>query len=356
MRLPIHIVTGFLGSGKTTLLKRLLATPAFADTAVLVNELGEIALDHELLERVDESTVVLAGGCLCCAVRNDLSETIRDLLSRRERGEIPRFRQVVIETTGLADPGPIVRTLVAEPVLRHHVRCGSVIVTLDALHGEGELDRHAESMRQLAAADFVIITKTDLASDRQAAAVEDRARLLNPVARIARSSSDDVPALLDQFAQEAAGEFFIAGPGAGDRMAASDALRHGADSHAHDADRVLAICVTASTPVDWSAFGLWLSMLLHCHGPRVLRTKALLHVAGLEVPVLVESVQYTAHAPVHLPRWPSADQRSRIVVIVDGLSRASIEQSLAAFCNIEVPGGADLTPVPSAGTAEVAYG
>ena len=355
MRLPVHIVTGFLGSGKTTLLKRLLASPAFADSAVLVNELGEIALDHELIERVDESTVVLAGGCLCCAVRDDLSEAIRNLLGRRERGEIPRFRRVVIETTGLADPGPIVRTLVADPVLRHHVRCGTVVVTLDALHGDRELDRHAEPVRQLAAADHIVITKTDLASDRQAAVVEERARSLNPVASIARSSSDDVAGLLEPSGRDAGGELLIADAEAAHRTAVLEGvLRHATDSHAHDADRVRAICVTASMPVDWSAFGLWLSMLLHCHGPQVLRTKALLHVAGLDAPVLVESVQHTVHAPVHLRRWPSVDRRSRIVVIVDGLPTESIERSLAVFCNIEVRGGAHLVSVPSVGTATVA--
>jgi G3E family GTPase len=326
MRLPIHIVTGFLGSGKTTLLRRLLASPALVDSAVLINELGEIALDHELVERVDESTVVLAGGCLCCAVRDDLSGAIRGLLGRRDRGEIPCFRRVLIETTGLADPGPIVRTLVAEPVLRHHARCGNIIVTLDALHGDGELDRHAESVRQLAAADFILLTKTDLAPDGRAAAAEDRARALNPVAAIRRASSVDVAELLQPSGDDA---------GARLSMSAAGELHHATESHAHGAIRARAVCLTASTPIDWSAYGLWLSMLLHCHGPRVLRSKALLHVAGLDAPVLVESVQHTVHAPVHLPRWPSPDRRSRIVVIVDGLPVQSIEQSLAVFCDIE---------------------
>lgn len=337
MQLPIHIVTGFLGSGKTTLLKRLLASPAFADTAVLVNELGDVALDHELLERVDESTVVLAGGCLCCAVRNDLSEAIRNLLDRRERCEIPRFQRVVIETTGLADPGPIVRTLVAEPVLLHHFLCGNVIVTLDALHGDHELDRHAESVRQLAAANFIVITKTDLASNRRVAAIEYRARCFNPIARICRSSSNDFAGLLEPCGREVSPDILIPGSSAARRTAAlKGALLHDTDSHGRDAHHVRAICLTAATPLDWTAFGLWLSMLLHCHGPQVLRTKALLHVMGLAAPVLVESVQHTVHAPVHLQRWPSADRRSRIVVIVDGLSKESIERSLAVFCNIEV--------------------
>jgi G3E family GTPase len=353
MQLPIHIVTGFLGSGKTTLLRRLLDSPAFADTAVLVNELGEIALDHELLERVDEATVVLAGSCLCCAVRNDLSEAIRSLHSRRERREIPCFRRLVIETTGLADPGPIVRTLVAEPVLRHHFRCGNVIVTLDALHGDHELNRHAESVRQLAAANFIVITKTDLASDRQAAAIEDRARCLNPLARIFRPASDDLAGLIEPFGHEDGAHPLIPDSNDARRTAPFEgAQRHETDSHVPDAHRVHAICVSAAVPLDWSAFGLWLSMLLHCHGPQVLRTKALLRVAGLDAPVLVESVQHTVHAPVHLQRWPSADRRSRIVVIVDGLPKEAIERSLAIFCNIEVSAAPRAERAPwSVGTA-----
>jgi G3E family GTPase len=328
----------------------LLASPALADSAVLVNELGDVALDHELLERVDESTVVLAGGCLCCAVRNDLSETIRALLGRRERGEIPRLGRVVVETTGLADPGPIVRTLAADPVLRHHVRCGSVIVTLDALHGHGVLDRHTESVRQLAAANLIVITKTDLVSALQVATIEDRARRLNPLARI-RRSSNDVAGLLEPSGHGANLELLIAeADGPHDPVALGQLRRPATESHAHDADRVRAICMTASMPVDWSSFGLWLSMLLHCHGPKVLRTKALLHVAGLDGPVLVESVQHTAHAPVHLVRWPSTDRRSRIVVIVDGLPRGAIERSLSVFCNLRAESG---EAVPSVGTQTV---
>jgi G3E family GTPase len=333
MRLPVHIVTGFLGSGKTTLLRRLLALPALADSAVLVNELGEIALDHELLERVDESTIVLPGGCLCCVVRNDLSETIRKLLGRRDRGEIPPFGRVVIETTGLADPGPIVRTLVADPVLRHHIVPGNVIVALDALHGADELDYHPESVRQLAAANFVIITKADLATSQQAAAVEQRARRLNPVAEICRSTEE--PATL----------FDVFGPGVRASRMPDPAASTATHTHA-----VCAVCMAVVTPLEWSAYGLWLSMLLHCHGPKVLRTKALLNVVGHDAPVLVESVQHTVHSPVHLPQWPSAERRSRIVVIAESLPPEAIERSLAAFCGIAA-GGVDA--VPSAGTEAI---
>src|SRR5213595_2866619 len=161
--IPVNIVTGFLGSGKTTLLRRLLASPELANTAVLVNELGEVGLDHLLLRHVDETTVVLPSGCVCCALRADLTAAIRDLYSKRERGTIPRFDRLAIETTGLADPAPIIFTLLAEPVLRHHFRVGHVVTTVDAVNGARHLAQHPESVKQVAVADRVVLTKTDLA-------------------------------------------------------------------------------------------------------------------------------------------------------------------------------------------------
>ena len=160
------LVTGFLGSGKTTLLQRLLAHPEMGETAVIVNELGEVAIDHHLLRRVDERTVVLGNGCVCCTLRGDLADELRDLLGRRERGEIPPFRRVVVETTGLADPAPIVYTLLSEPVVKHHFELERVITTVDAVHGL----RGPESLLQAVAADRLVVTKTDLAPGRRARA------------------------------------------------------------------------------------------------------------------------------------------------------------------------------------------
>ena len=166
---PVHLLTGFLGSGKTTLLKRLLADPALADTAVLINEFGEVGLDHHLVERIDDTMVLLQSGCLCCTVRGELADALRDLHSKRERGLVPPFTRVVIESTGLADPFPVLSTLKADPVLRHHFRPGKVITTVDAVNGLGQLDTYVESNRQVAIADRMVITKADLCSRRRRA-------------------------------------------------------------------------------------------------------------------------------------------------------------------------------------------
>ena len=161
--MPVNLITGFLGSGKTTLLQRLLADPALADTAVLINEFGEVGLDHHLLERIDDTMVLLQSGCLCCTIRGELSAAIKDLHSKRERGQVPRFRRLVVESTGLADPFPILSTVQADPVLRHHFRLGNVITTVDAVNGLAQLARQAECTKQIAVADRLVLTKTDLA-------------------------------------------------------------------------------------------------------------------------------------------------------------------------------------------------
>ena len=167
--IPVNVITGFLGSGKTTLLNRLLRSPQLARTAVLVNEFGEVGLDHLLLETLDAETVILQSGCVCCTIRGDLADAIRKLFSRRERGLIPRFDRLAIETTGLADPAPIISTLLAEPVIRHHFRLGNVIVTVDAINGPLHLAQNPESVKQVAVADRIVLTKTDLAERRRPA-------------------------------------------------------------------------------------------------------------------------------------------------------------------------------------------
>ena len=186
--IPVNLLTGFLGSGKTTLLQRLLDTPAFGDTAVLINEFGEVGLDHHLLKQIDDDIVMLQSGCICCTIRGDLSEAIRDLYSRRTRGEIPAFRRLVIETTGLADPAPILSTITSDPVICHHFRLGNVITTVDAVNGAFHLDRQPESVKQAAIADRMVITKTDLAEPEPLARLRARLRRLNPTAATIESA------------------------------------------------------------------------------------------------------------------------------------------------------------------------
>ncbi len=178
--IPVNLITGFLGSGKTTLLNRLLRAPALAGTAVLVNELGEVGLDHLLLETVDAETVVLQSGCICCTIRGELADALRGLLGKRERGLVPRFERVALETTGLADPAPIVATLLAEPVLRHHFRLGSIVTTVDAVNGSAQLRDHPESVRQAAVADRLVVTKSDLAGPAAVDALRARAAPAQP--------------------------------------------------------------------------------------------------------------------------------------------------------------------------------
>jgi G3E family GTPase len=327
--IPVNVITGFLGSGKTTLLNRLLGSPRLVNTAVLVNEFGEVGLDHLLLEAVDAETVLLQSGCVCCTIRGDLAEAMRGLHGKRERGLVPRFARLAIETTGLADPAPIVATLLAEPVLRHHFRLGNVIATVDAINGPRHLADNPESVKQVAIADRIVLTKTDLAEgaeDLQAALCA-----LNPTAALLDAAGPLDPDDL------MAGDVYDPARKSAEvrRWLDEEAHRAAAAGHAHDRNRhdrgIRAFCLTFDRPLDWTAFGVWLTMLLHAHGARVLRIKGLLHVRGLPAPVVIHGVQHVIHPPVHLERWPDADRRSRIVFIVRDLDPAAIEASLAAF-------------------------
>ena len=301
---PVALLTGFLGSGKTTLLLRLLAHPGMGETAVIVNELGEVAIDHHLLRRVDERTVLLKSGCVCCSLRGDLVDELRDLLGRRERCEIPAFRRVVVETTGLADPAPILYTLLSEPVVKHHFRPERVIATVDAVNGLPE----PESVRQVAAADTLVVTKTDLGGADSVRAELER---LNPTATVLEVSFGEVEPEV------------LFGP-------AETGLRPGLMRGVAEHSEVSACCVFLEEELDWGAFGIWLTMLLQARGDDILRVKGLLNVGGAG-PVLVNGVQHVVHPPEHLDAWPDDDRRSRIVFIGRGIDAAALTESLAAF-------------------------
>jgi G3E family GTPase len=322
---PVNVVTGFLGSGKTTLLQRLLRSPRLSDVAVLVNEFGEVGLDHHLLQEVAESTLLLENGCVCCAVRGDLRKALRDLLSLRTRGEIPHFRRVVIETSGLADPAPIAYTLLAEAVLRHHFRLSGMIATIDAVNGVAQLAGFHEAVKQASMADRLVITKVDLAESRSIAALREQLRALNGSAQILQSTEidGDVHRLLTDDIYDTDGKFREAA-----HWTAEEVDERA--PHEHTAD-VQSFSVIVDQPLDWTAFGVWATMLLHRHGADVLRVKGLLNVAGVPTPVLINAVQHIVHPPSHLEKWPSGDRRSRLIFIVRGLQRARIERSLAVF-------------------------
>lgn len=339
---PVNLLTGFLGSGKTTLLQRFLADSAFSDTAVLINEFGEVGLDHHLLERIDETTVLLQSGCLCCTIRGELSAAIKDLHSRRAREEVPFFRRVIVESTGLADPFPILSTVQADPVLKHHFRLGNVITTVDAVNGLEQLICRPESAKQVAVADRLILTKTDLADTKTVDVLTSEIRRLNPSAPLWRSAEGtlDADALLthDLFAlaekSELARRWF-----AEEMSARHDYLDHALD---HDinrhGDRIRSFSLAFDETIDWTMFGIWLTMLLNRHGAAVLRVKGILNVEGSQTPVAVHGVQYLVHLPVHMAAWPSNDRCSRLVFIVDGLDPAVIERSFRAFLGLRSMG------------------
>ena len=338
--IPVNVLTGFLGSGKTTLLQRLLRSPRMGRTAVLINEFGEIGLDHLLVQQVDESVLVLQSGCICCSIRDDLKSALRGLLSRRERCEIPAFDRVVIETTGLADPGPILYTLLSEPVIRHHFQLGNVITTVDVVNAELHLSRNREGIKQVAAADRLVLTKSDLAEPGQTAAVRDELTRLNSSARIWDAAEDpvDVDFLLDMLPSEqqlnsARHRSEEQAPQGQERKTGKPAPLIGLRLHT---DSVSSFSLILDRPMDWTAFGIWLSLLLNRHGDDVLRVKGILCVERTETPVFINGVQHIVHPPQHLERWPTEDHRSRIVFITRGIDQGRLRRSLEAFCRLQV--------------------
>lgn len=324
-RLPVSLVTGFLGSGKTTLINRLLRRPGMADTAVLVNEFGEVALDHRLVEPLEGEVVVLPSGCICCAVRSDVEATLRDLLARRHREEVPRFARVLIETTGLADPAPLVQLLLANPLLLHHLRLDAVVATVDAGLGSTQLDRHREAVKQVALADRIVVTKRDLAVPHQERQLRERLGRLNPGAALLAADHGEIdPALL-----------FAAGLYRPDRRI-PDVARwlaleaHGAVLARHE-DGIAALSLTATAPLEWPPFQDWLARLRAERGPDLLRVKGVLDIVGEAAPLAIHGVHHVFHPPTLLAAWPEGPRQSALVLIGRNLDHAALAAGWAGL-------------------------
>jgi G3E family GTPase len=317
-RTPVALVTGFLGSGKTTLINRLLGHPGMADTAVIVNEFGTIGLDHHLIAASDDAVVLLENGCLCCAVRGDLVRTLDELHRKRAGGTLPPFARVLIETSGLADPGPVIQALLGEPSLHARYALAGVVAVVDAVNGPATLDARVEALKQVAVADRIVLTKLDLAAvPAGGTALAERLAAINPGAHIVASPARPEPALFfDARTPEDADEpAAVFGWLAAERHL-GDALRSRHPARARHDDRVRSCCIVRAQPIGEAPLGLFIDALSASMGPGLLRIKGLIAVAERpDTPAVLHGAQALMHELSWLSRWPSADRRTRIVVI-----------------------------------------
>jgi G3E family GTPase len=326
-RIPVSVVTGFLGSGKTTMINRLLKRPDMNRVAVIVNEFGEQSIDHDLVQVSSEQMMLLNNGCLCCVLRGDLQETLRDLFVKRRNGEVIDFERVVIETTGLADPAPVMQTLMTDSMLEAQYRLDCVVTLVDAVNGIHQLDTLSEPVKQAALADRILITKSDLAQPDQVDELERRLRELNAQAPIRRAENGEVELgfLIDVGLRDAKGKLADI-----ERWMGVDAVA-GHDHHAHHDSAIKSFCVRYEQPLPWALFTQCMEVLATLRGPDLLRVKGLVNVAGHDGPMVVQGVQHLFHPPIELQSWPSADHTTRIVFITRGIERTAVTNLFAAI-------------------------
>jgi G3E family GTPase len=318
----VTVVTGFLGAGKTTLIRELLTKPEAANTAVIVNEFGEVGIDDALLRSSSDATVLLGNGCLCCAVRTDLQETLRTLFAERGRGAAPNFERVIIETSGLADPGPVLQTIASDRALGDVYHLQGLVAVVDAPGGVANLDHTPEARQQVALADRIVVTKSDLADTAKAAALTERLRALSAAPLAAATNGEIDPAFLLEESLDLATRV------ATHRHDHAHAHSHGIDSFALFFDR----------PLPWAVFEQAMAVLTGLRGADLLRVKGLVAVEGCRGPVVVHVVQHVAHRPVELLDWPDDDRRSRLVFITRHLGKAQIEPLFAAVVAVGTAG------------------
>lgn len=331
--IPVSVITGFLGSGKTTLLRALLRQPGMSGTAVIINEFGAVGLDHELVEAIDGETTLLQGGCVCCTVRDDLTLTLERLLRKHVEGAIAPLERVVIETTGLADPAPILQLLMGVSSLAQAYVLDSVITTLDAVHGLAQLERHPESVRQVAMADRIVLTKTDLAAFSAPARCAARIARLNPQATMMTARNGDIDAgmLFGAGSTVMADRVRDGDPAAGRLTSACATGRCDHVDHAgavHDAG-IQSHSLVFEEPLDWAEVSDWLGGLAYFHGASLLRVKGILDIRGESAPVAVHGVHHLIHPPAALGQWRGQERCSRLVFITQDLDRTTLLPTFA---------------------------
>lgn len=334
--IPITLVTGFLGSGKSTLLADLLEGDAARDTAVLVNEFGEVGLDHLLVGAIDAQTVLLDSGCLCCAVRGELQEALASLFSRRARGEVPSFSRVILETSGLATPAPVIATLLGDPIVHNHFRMAGTLTVVDAVNHEWQRVEHPEWMAQVCAADRLLIGKADLVDPLRVDALTETLAELNPAANvIVKQRVTDADAMRAILFEPADVQDMIRNLGRASRdTLASRSQRPYAHREGLVDAHVSSFCLTFDEPLDWEVFTLWFTMLLNRHGDHILRVKGVLWVIGSDKPAVIHAIRHLVHPvlhPEHAGSMTAAPRISQLVFIAEGLSHDALLASYRRF-------------------------
>lgn len=323
--IPVSIVTGFLGSGKTTLINRLIKRPEMNRVAVIVNELGEIGVDNELVQVSSEQMMLLNNGCLCCVLRGDLQETLRELFVKRRNGEVIDYDRVVIETTGLADPAPVMQTLITDTMLLEQYRLDCVVTLIDAVNSPGQLKQFSEPVKQVALADRLVVTKSDLVGDKQLAALTERLHEINPNApvRIALNGEIELSFLVDVGLRRTRAQLDEVERWLG----AEEEDEHG---HRHD-ETVQSFVLRLEKPMQWATFTQCMEVLTALRGPDLLRVKGLVNVEGRGGPMVVQGVQHLFHPPLELAAWPGTDHSTRLVFITRGIPRQTVADLFAAI-------------------------
>jgi G3E family GTPase len=347
--IPLTVLTGFLGAGKTTLLNQLVQDPAMAGTAVIINEFGEIGLDHLLVKTIGDNMVLLQSGCLCCTLRGDLVTALENLLRDLDNGRV-NFHRVVLETTGLADPAPLLQTAMAHPYLVMRYRLDGVVTVVDAINGGATLDQAMESVKQVAVADRLVLTKRDLVDTPERRDAHDelmtRLKALNPAALVLDAAAGEATAdkLLNCGLYDPARKIPDVGRWLADEAYAA---QHRHDHHHHDVNRhdarIRAFTFATDTPIPGATFEMFIDLVRSLHGPKLLRLKGIVKLAETpDQPLVIHGVQHVMHPPARLERWPDADRRTRIVVIARDLAPESVTRLFDAFVNRAAPDRPDI--------------